>query len=81
MIVLMVVMEGLAKHAHLPASVVVQMHAKHITNTQTAQQGMKQITVAHLYATLANAQEDLAKHAHQAAPAVVQMHAKHITNT
>ena len=51
----MVVMEGLAKHAHLPASVVVQMHAKHITNTQTAQQGMKQITVAHLYATLANA--------------------------
>ena len=51
----------LAKHAHLPASVVVQMHAKHITNTQTAQQGMKQITVAHLYATLANAQEVLAK--------------------
>ena len=51
----------LAKHVHPPASAVVQMHAKHITNTQTAQQNIKQMTVAHLYATLANAQEVLAK--------------------
>ena len=51
----------LAKHAHQAAPAVVHMVAKHITLTQTVQQDIQQIILAHLYATLANAQEDLAK--------------------
>ena len=42
-------------YAHQAALAVVHMVAKHITLTQTVQQDIQQIILAHLYATLANA--------------------------